>query len=653
LSTPSENEQSVASVVFFSDNLEVLFLEGSSPYLLITFNEASASANGKEIWGDKLARSAGLNALGFMTRSPNWFPERDMRAAVEAIEPLLSRFPERVLFGHSMGGYGVIKYSQLICATTVLSFCPQFSISPRDVGSFDDRYIKSYEPAIHDDMRITASDVSSSVFLFYDPFLMEDQKNVELIRAAAPDIHYIPMLNTGHGSVVAFRGTALATRLFDLCRAEDFQSVRRFAAERRRLHAERSGLILRHLLPRHPVRAGAVLRSVCADMDPPLAGWFASMIVAEGLKRDDSQLTRSVMERMIEVFPDDAKQIHNFAHLLGQAGKIQEAIAMARRGCFSHPVNLALKVQLAVLLRRNEEMQAARVEGLKVLELDRENVHILRMLAEIDSRDNKTEQAIDWVRRASAAQPDDNGLHVWLANLALRLEDLSEAKSHAEQALQLEPNDVAAMKVLAQIAHRDGDLEKTIAISRRALLTDPKDSQLHSWLAHLLVLSGNLSEAAENANKAVELQPTNIGALRCLVDIAEREARLEDAIRWAREAVSVTINDIASREWAARTLLRLGDVASARDAFLMILAKNPEHQGAIDSLSEIEDCLGKNMAVTPDVSLLDIKFTEEMLDAGAALLVAFNRDRGDPRATVLDIVLAVLTEANRSGITIK
>ncbi len=118
-------------LVFSDDNLEVIYRSGSSPYLLVTFNEMEMRANGSHFWGQRFCEKADISTLGFISRRPNWFPAASIVKAVEAVAPILHAAPERILYGHSQGGYAALRYRRRFNATVAIAFCPQVSIEPK------------------------------------------------------------------------------------------------------------------------------------------------------------------------------------------------------------------------------------------------------------------------------------------------------------------------------------------------------------------------------------------------------------------------------------------------------------------------------------------------------------------------------------------
>jgi hypothetical protein len=126
-----------------------------------------------------------------MPKGPNWYPARDMRSAIAEISPYLARFTGSLYTGSRWALYAALKYSKALGATHVLAFSPQYSIDPTDVGSVDRRFLSSFRSELHQGMAIKAGDVQGDVYIFYDPYDVEDRFHVSLIRQAAPSVREI------------------------------------------------------------------------------------------------------------------------------------------------------------------------------------------------------------------------------------------------------------------------------------------------------------------------------------------------------------------------------------------------------------------------------------------------------------------------------
>ena len=215
-------------LVFSDENLEVIHRPGSSPYLLVTFNEMEMKANGSRFWGQRFCEKVDISALGFISRRPNWFPAASVVKAVEAVAPILRAAPERILYGHSQGGYAALRYMSRFNADVAIAFCPQISIDPKAVP-FDGRFARHFSPELHANMRIAPDHAAGRAYLFFDPFHAVDHQHAVRIGRVQDAVRLVPVHMTGHGTVRAFAGTARALSLIEACRKDDVQSLRSLA----------------------------------------------------------------------------------------------------------------------------------------------------------------------------------------------------------------------------------------------------------------------------------------------------------------------------------------------------------------------------------------------------------------------------------------
>lgn len=215
-------------IIFSDENLEVIHRPGSSPYLLVTFNEMEMKANGSRFWGQRFCEKAGVSALGFISRRPNWFPAESIVKAVEAAKPILRAAPERILYGHSQGGYAALRYRKRFDATAAIAFCPQASIDPKAVP-FDGRFARHFSADLHANMGISPDQAAGRAYLFFDPFHTVDRQHAVRIANLQQQTRLVPVHMTGHGTVRAFTGTARALSLIEACREDDLGALRALA----------------------------------------------------------------------------------------------------------------------------------------------------------------------------------------------------------------------------------------------------------------------------------------------------------------------------------------------------------------------------------------------------------------------------------------
>ena len=185
-------------------------------------------ANGSRFWGQRFCEKADISALGFISRRPNWFPAASVVKAVEAAAPILAAAPERILYGHSQGGYAALRYRRRFNTAVAIAFCPQVSIDPNAVP-FDSRFARHFSPDLHANMGIAPDHASGRAYLFFDPFHAVDRQHAVRIAAMQEGTRLVPVHMTGHGTVRAFTGTARALSLIEACREDDLAGLRALA----------------------------------------------------------------------------------------------------------------------------------------------------------------------------------------------------------------------------------------------------------------------------------------------------------------------------------------------------------------------------------------------------------------------------------------
>lgn len=175
-------------VLYQGETLRVVANKWRSPVRFISFNHLLYREPPNRFWGDSFFDKHELGAIGFVSTKQDWFPEAEMRAALEAIKGAFARAPgERLVsYGVSMGGYAALKYAALLGVDAAVAFGAQVSIDPADVARFDTRFVRFYDPARHAGMRIRGEDVAPENYVLYDKFWTVDRKNADRIAALGP-----------------------------------------------------------------------------------------------------------------------------------------------------------------------------------------------------------------------------------------------------------------------------------------------------------------------------------------------------------------------------------------------------------------------------------------------------------------------------------
>lgn len=206
-------------IIFQSENITLVLLEYGTDDVVVTFNELGAVINGDRFWGDVLFDKMEVTAIGFMTPKPNWYPIQETKEAVAAANRAING--RRVItYGHSQGGYGALKFSKALSASVALSFCPQWSIDPADVGTFDTQYARWHIPDLENGSKIEAPDLCPRNFIFFDPHHKVDSAHADNIISCG-NVERVIVPFTSHRSVAIVSQGKIAGDLFNYVRQSD------------------------------------------------------------------------------------------------------------------------------------------------------------------------------------------------------------------------------------------------------------------------------------------------------------------------------------------------------------------------------------------------------------------------------------------------
>lgn len=128
----------------------------------------------------------------------HWYQYEYMKDALEIIKVLAKGFKKVVLYGVSMGGYGVLKYANYLNASDVISISPQAAVTGPQ-SEFDSRFRQFWDRIDHkSDSWHMESNFPLNVTIFYDHYHYEDGRHARLIAHHVKHAKLISLPFSGH-----------------------------------------------------------------------------------------------------------------------------------------------------------------------------------------------------------------------------------------------------------------------------------------------------------------------------------------------------------------------------------------------------------------------------------------------------------------------
>lgn len=312
-------------------NVQCFFRDRGTDTLLIAFNDSWRFGPAARVQPRVLMDSLDFSILDFVTREPNWFPANDMASLIPLVlERLDGRFPRRLTFGFSQGGYGALKFSHALGATASLAFSPQYSIDQRLVEP--GRFASHFRSHLNVGMALAPGDCTCAGYVFYDPYDPQDRRHVGLISNVI-DITEIRMPFAGHATGQIFATPAKLQRLVTAALDQDLDALIRAAAEARHSNPGRSYLMALELAQTKPALALHIADTHGDKWSIAQQPHLCYRLAISG--KADAALRW--MERLVAAHPEN-HEINGCAALVAlEAKRVDQAAHFAERACTLSP----------------------------------------------------------------------------------------------------------------------------------------------------------------------------------------------------------------------------------------------------------------------------------------------------------------------------
>ena len=185
----------------------------------------------------------------------------------------------------------------------------------------------------------------------------------------------------------------------------------------------------------------------------------------------------------------------------------------------------------------------------------------LRLMAAIAADEGRTEEGLEWARKAQAADPGAAGPHFVAGRLWQGAGRLAEAEASYRRAIALQPGHARAYNNLGGVRHMQGDLDGALAAYRKALDLEPGLAQANQNYASLVRDTGVLERAAEGYRRQTLANPRDALAFNDLGNTLRELGRHEEALAAYAQALSVDPQFAEAHFSRAFVLLLRGEYA--------------------------------------------------------------------------------------------
>jgi tetratricopeptide (TPR) repeat protein len=364
-------------------------------------------------------------------------------------------------------------------------------------------------------------------------------------------------------------------------------------------------------------------------IDPSLtesAVELAGLLIAHGQTNEATALLKDAIQRGQRT----DRAILLLASLFLEMGQLDEGISLLEQEKSNGALTRDSYAILGRLYYEAKEYGEAEKIFLALFEQEESNSELARILADINLRSDKPQEALAYYRKAIELDPDDYRKYLGLFFAAsprfapegvsrievsneeaagflksagslveaddfdgqylvgmcyLSLDSLDAAKPHLQQALAINPNDEGALLNLANIAERTGYFEEAEGYLDVLYDLKPDDPTILNFYGYLLAEMGkDLDRAERLILKALDIEPGNGYYIDSLGWVYFQRGDYEKAVVELERAVKIVEDDPVILE-------HLGDAYQALKRFREALTayRRSEALGGGDSGSDLGD----------------------------------------------------------------
>ena len=192
----------------------------------------------------------------------------------------------------------------------------------------------------------------------------------------------------------------------------------------------------------------------------------------------------------------------------------------------------------AQFLQRTKKYDVAESIYLEILQQIPDEPNTVNFLGILRHQQERNDEAIDLLRRATELLPGDPGPWVNLGNVLIEAERFDEGAEALRQAIEFNPDSAAVFNNFGVACLRCGDLERSEMAFLEGLKLEPDRTDLHFNYARLLYVSQRFRESAAHSIRALTTDPS-LGSSRKLLSMAyfvlgERDKAIESLLEWRK-----------------------------------------------------------------------------------------------------------------------
>lgn len=308
-------------------------------------------------------------------------------------------------------------------------------------------------------------------------------------------------------------------------------------------------------------------------------------------------------------------------------------------------------------LEENAETESALAAYEKVLNFDPGQVDLALRVSVLLSRQGDYPRAIDVLKDAIKAKPDEATLYLQLSFLyAKYLRKMEQAVKYANRAIALDPKNFDVYQRLFEIETAAGDNAKAVQALERAASVESDDGIFWIRLGKLFastVFKPNTEPKPEDVNrvngffrKAAEKAEDDPAVLKEVADYFAASQQIQEAIPVYLKVLELQPDDSSVREKLASGFILTNQSEKAIKMLQEIIEEHPAKYQAYDLMAQLLDENGRALARSKQLDQAKAEFAKAAVNYEQSLLI--NPAHASTYLRLAELLIGPLKQSERA-----
>ena len=253
-----------------------------------------------------------------------------------------------------------------------------------------------------------------------------------------------------------------------------------------------------------------------------------------GHLRKNPDRALALIDELDKKFPKQPFNYNLKGMALLQKGQKEAAISAFNEALKIQPAFFPAAANLFKLDVESGNLEQGRGRFEAVLKADRNHYQALLALAELQQISGKPKEAMELLKRAATAHPQQAEPWTRLIDIHMRRGDFEESMQVAQDFLNRNSSSFIAAELMGKVQLAQGDANSAVATYSRLTTDHPRSERAHLLLAEAQLKANRVSDAERNLRRVLELNPDYRQGQLAWVGLMVKGKRVDEAKRFAQ-----------------------------------------------------------------------------------------------------------------------